>query len=496
MQIKEAKIFNFGKLQNRNFTFKDGINVIFGENEHGKTTLHAFLTGMLFGMEKTRGRAGKEDGYQRYEPWHAPSYYSGALRFTVGGQPFYLERNFYSKEKSEYLRNEADGEELNVAYGDLDMLLGGIGREEFGNTYDIPQSGAMTGHAMSELLANYLAEAEAGSDGKIHVLEAGKNLLARKKELLAEEKLGQEEKAEKIARRKVEADIIKENVSELRAQIRKFEEEQQELAKRLTDRREKRKQRFKTGIAGTILMGIVLAVCMVLYLSNQGRSQVLYVSIGAGILLTGAMFLTVVSAGKEKDEALSHAQAMLSQMKERLQESENELVNIKEELEELELPSASEEERRQDIEALELARMELERLSEEYYLEVADNLNAEISKWVSLLTNGTYDSARLGKDGRLWIVADNREMEPEALSRGTLEQIYLALRLAVGSVVMQEEDMPIFLDEAFAMYDDTRLAETLKALSKTGKQIFIFTCQKRECGLLEQGQIPYHLTRM
>ena len=243
-------------------------------------------------------------------------------------------------------------------------------------------------------------------------------------------------------------------------------------------------------------MGIVLAVCMVLYLSNQGRSQVLYVSIGAGILLTGAMFLTVVSAGKEKDEALSHAQAMLGQMKERLQESENELVNIKEELEELELPSASEEERRQDIEALELARMELERLSEEYYLEVADNLNAEISKWVSLLTNGTYDSARLGKDGRLWIVADNREMEPEALSRGTLEQIYLALRLAVGSVVMQEEDMPIFLDEAFAMYDDTRLAETLKALSKTGKQIFIFTCQKRECGLLEQGQIPYHLTRM
>lgn len=496
MQIKEAKIFNFGKLQNRNFAFEDGINVIFGENEHGKTTLHAFLTGMLFGMEKTRGRAGKEDGYHRYEPWHAPSYYSGALRFTVGGQPFYLERNFYIKEKSEYLRNEADGEELNVAYGDLDILLGGIGREEFGNTYDIPQAGAMTGRAMSELLANYLAEAEAGSDGKIHVLEAGKNLLAKKKELQAEEKRKQEDKADKIARHRMEADILKANVSKLRTQIQSFEEEQQELAQRLTDRQKKKKQRLRTGIAGTILMGIVLAVCMALYLSNQGGSQVLYVSLGTGILLAGALLLTAVSVGKEKDEALTHAQAMLGQMKERLQESENELINIEEELEELEQSSAPEEELRQDIEALELARMELERLSEEYYLEVADTLNAEISKWISLLTNGTYDSARLGKDGRLWIVADNREREPEALSRGTLEQIYLALRLAVGSVVMQEEDMPIFLDEAFAMYDDTRLEETLKALAKTGKQIFIFTCQKRESGLLEQAQIPYHLIRM
>ena len=96
----------------------------------------------------------------------------------------------------------------------------------------------------------------------------------------------------------------------------------------------------------------------------------------------------------------------------------------------------------------------------------------------------------------LWIVAENREVVPESLSRGTLEQIYLALRLAAGSVIMQEEDMPIFLDEAFAMYDDVRLAETLRALAKTKKQIFIFTCQKRECELLRQEGIAYHMVHM
>ena len=146
----------------------------------------------------------------------------------------------------------------------------------------------------------------------------------------------------------------------------------------------------------------------------------------------------------------------------------------------------------EDVQALELAKTELLALSEEYYLEVSDELNAEISKWVSLLTNGTYDSARLGKDGRLWILAEGREVAPESLSRGTLEQIYLALRLAVGNVLMQEEEMPVILDEAFAMYDDVRLAKTLRALTKTKKQILIFTCQKRESIILEQEGIPYH----
>lgn len=50
-------------------------------------------------------------------------YYCGALRFEVDGKPFYLERNFYHRDKRELLRNETDGEELSVAYGDLNMLL-------------------------------------------------------------------------------------------------------------------------------------------------------------------------------------------------------------------------------------------------------------------------------------------------------------------------------------------------------------------------------------
>ena len=129
MQIKEADIFQFGKLQNKNISFEPGTNVIYGKNEAGKSTLHSFLCAMLFGMEKGRGRSSVTDAYSQYEPWHAPSFYAGALKFTVGQQKFYLERNFYSKEKTDYLRNELDGEELSVGFGDLTMLLGGVSKD-------------------------------------------------------------------------------------------------------------------------------------------------------------------------------------------------------------------------------------------------------------------------------------------------------------------------------------------------------------------------------
>ena len=57
MKITELILKNFGKFTNKQILLTDGINIIYGENESGKTTLHTFLKGMLFGMERKRGRA-------------------------------------------------------------------------------------------------------------------------------------------------------------------------------------------------------------------------------------------------------------------------------------------------------------------------------------------------------------------------------------------------------------------------------------------------------
>jgi len=87
----------------------------------------------------------------------------------------------------------------------------------------------------------------------------------------------------------------------------------------------------------------------------------------------------------------------------------------------------------------------------------------------------------------------DRFVELDKLSAGTIEQIYLALRLAISRIIFKEEKMPLLLDDTFAYYDEERLSATLEYLAKEkDRQILIFTCHKREEGILNELNIPYH----
>ena len=57
MIIKDIRLTNFGKFNHKMVTLEPGLNIVYGENEAGKTTLHTFIRGMLFGIEKQRGKA-------------------------------------------------------------------------------------------------------------------------------------------------------------------------------------------------------------------------------------------------------------------------------------------------------------------------------------------------------------------------------------------------------------------------------------------------------
>ena len=67
-----------------------------------------------------------------------------------------------------------------------------------------------------------------------------------------------------------------------------------------------------------------------------------------------------------------------------------------------------------------------------------------------------------------------------------MEQIYFALRMAVGEMFCQDETMPIILDDAFVMYDDKRLKQTLKWLDHSGRQVILFTRHGREQRILDE----------
>ena len=74
MKLQRIHINNFGKLNNLTLSFGSGIHVISGANESGKTTLHAFLKAMLFGIERGRGRSARNDPYNHYNPWNGGNY--------------------------------------------------------------------------------------------------------------------------------------------------------------------------------------------------------------------------------------------------------------------------------------------------------------------------------------------------------------------------------------------------------------------------------------
>lgn len=534
MQINEAKIFNFGKLQNCSFQFAPGINVIYGENEAGKSTLSAFLKGMLFGMEKGRGKAA-DNPYRRYEPWHAPAFYSGALRFTVDGKPFYLERNFYYKEKREILRNEADGEELSVACGDLSMLLGGIRETDFCSTYVVPQSGAATGTELSEILAEFYSDAAGSGDGNLPVKKALQALQNKKKELNADLKNEKNAKEKVLYDCRLERELLEREIEKIKPEVAEAERELKRLeaAKKAQMERYVRAQepeeahetenkgRGKRGGMAVIFLflGLLLLIFggflvwkdTALTLQAAGiLAASLVCFFGAGGLFAraraadgGAQDAEAIDWEQEENadsedtyteeaepDAIQTVRKLLESRSESLREKEVRLFNLKEQEKEAEAQSVREREINLDLAALELAAQEIERISTELAGQHGDTLEKEIAKLMALFTGNRYDTVRVGENGKLIVSTEGKEVPPEALSRGTLEQIYLAFRIAVGRTITREERMPVFLDEAFAMYDDRRLKETLRALSALDEQIFIFTCQKREGQLLKELDVP------
>ena len=119
-----------------------------------------------------------------------------------------------------------------------------------------------------------------------------------------------------------------------------------------------------------------------------------------------------------------------------------------------------------------------------------DNLSENISK----ITNGKYNNTKFNDEEGLIVELENGNyVSAVQLSVGTIEQLYLSLRLSMVEE-LSEERMPIILDEVFAFYDDKRLENVLKYISDrfSKNQIMIFTCTNREKKILEKFNIKFN----
>lgn len=220
MIIKEVNIGKFGKLENQKYQFAPRINVIYGANESGKSTLMHFLKAMLFGLEKTRVRK-TLDTYNRYEPWDTPAYFYGSMIFETGQQQFLLERNFYYKEKRARLVNIRDGEELSVEYGDLDMLLGNVSAAAYENTCCIGQEQLFPGRELGVLLEDERSNLAQTGSGDFQLSKALQELEQKRKNAEKTRKELEQQRLSHIHQLEVNQQVLERDIAGLKAQQEK-----------------------------------------------------------------------------------------------------------------------------------------------------------------------------------------------------------------------------------------------------------------------------------
>ena len=578
MKINKVQINGFGNLCDKNIEFTDGINLIHGNNEAGKSTLVYFIKSMFYGVNRNKaGNAFSE--FERYSPWQGQDF-SGKIEYVVDGQKISAFRDFNRNHCKVY--DEA-GNDITASYAkdksrgvELGFSHFGIDEETFLNSIFVSQGtsavAASERNSVVQKLTNIIQSGEESisydkAKERLHKLlleEVGTERTRNKpinnviREIEAFEKTRDEliynrEKKEKINEKsKLLAQEVEEkhakiddvqkvfDVKERYARLTNEREKEYEISLKVLEKEkseiEKRSQKTKNELLTIVFSACAIiaavlafyglflwAVCPVivallglLIISNsfsktiellppqniesikemlkrketrelEGlKKQGIEDSIVAKRLVDLKNLISDLE--RERDNLLLEQHKLkledesISKHLERLNDVEEQLYDLYEKEEEL-----------RNLEfSIGLADKMLDSAYEELRQDIAPRIEKTIKSNIELTTNGKY--ANVIYNDRQGILFENEVGDitsVQKLSTGTVDQAYLGFRLA-----MSEEmgNVPIFLDEAFAYYDDERLKNILVALSKKADipQVFIMTCTDREKEILQKMKIPFH----
>ena len=620
MKLLSLHIEGFGKFHDLDLTFKDGINVVYGKNEAGKSTLHTFIKGMLFGIERQRGRASKNDVYSKYEPWKGAAY-EGFLRLESEGQVYRIQRTFRKQDKKLIIVNETAGKEMELTKALFDQLRCGLSETSYDNTISIGQLKCATDSGMAEELRNYIANLNTSGSTALNISRAASYLKSQIKGLEAqftpeaakdyaallseirstEQEISDPSYANHLIQYRSEYSQLKEKLEQCQneregllekaAKGRQILEGSQfsdkDSVQEYLDHTRKLYQEYsaiKTAYQKGSRRGWNIFFFFLAFAASMGTALCLTVprlvlsllplplapapaAVAAGT--AAAVFLLCAfiqshkerrlkkemeksaqllqeifskhlgdsSISKEAMDALEGRMAEFLRLSKALRQSEDTLARLSQEMKDLKnsqehFSQEIEEQQRiqweleQKLEHLSVCREQAERLrrvlteneriqEELDAIDLAQEtitslsasirdsfgfyLNKEASDLISGITGGIYTSMSINENLEVFMNTPTKLVPINQVSSGTMDQIYLALRLAAAKLIQngRSDTMPLIFDDSFVLYDDDRLKTALKWLSRAFKgQIIIFTCHQREAQLLTANQVKYHLIQI
>ena len=597
MKINKIKINAFGNLKNKNIELKK-INIIYGKNESGKSTLQNFIINMLYGISKNKNGRFESD-YDKYNPWSGEEY-SGKIEYQLDSNKIYnVYRDFNKKNPEiydEYSNNISNEFNIDKKLGNtFFMEQTNIDREIMTSTVASMQNETQIDKNTQNLLVQKVANlAESGEEDvsykkaiakldKLLLNEVGTDKSQDRPINIAKNKLNKlnneldeikdiendkyliEEKnkeytenlnfAEKNKKIYLEIkNIIDENNSEnqkIEIKEKIYKENNEKIEKIKSEKIEKNNKKNKIINYFLLFLILLINILSFIFIKNKIINIIIFLLIPIWILINLIKNknkkiknnkIQINTLEKNNDELKEEINNLKNNLINKNNEEKNKLINkYGEEIEELfnnniynvinnnnneinqynleihklKLDLENIEPKLEKmvnlIEEIQIEEENIKKLNEEKdvfletkeiienaYEEMKNNVtpkfNICLSEYIDKISGGKYNNIKIN-DGIQVELINGKLIPIEKLSEGTIEQIYLALRLSVIDQISKEK-LPIFLDETFAYYDDERLAATLKFINSVQNQTIIFTCTNREIEILEQLGIEYNLIRL
>ncbi len=187
MTIKKIEVENFGKFSGRLFTFKPGFNIIFGNNEDGKSTLMAFIKLMFYGSSSGKSPDISKNIRKKYTPWSGAAM-SGAIEFEHNGEDFRLQKELGKTPSGDKITvtNLQSGEKVSVPDAtDAGQYFFNMNFAEFERSVFVDNHGAFSSESSADSLAIRISNLSVSGDESTSHTEVFSRITAAKEELVS-----------------------------------------------------------------------------------------------------------------------------------------------------------------------------------------------------------------------------------------------------------------------------------------------------------------------